>query len=324
MTPVEFRRRHEAEWDGLERLVEVLRSRGPVAPDSVEAAAGFPAAYRSLCQQLALARTRHYPPALVERLNALALAGHEVLYGPVALPFGERIRVFLLHDFPALVRRHRVPLLLSLGLTVVPAVLMALAVQLQPETVYALLDPGQVSGIEGMYSGNPGAARGAEGDLEMFAYYIWNNISVGFRCFAGGLLLGSASVLALVFNGLLLGAVAVHLAQIGAGGRFFPFVVTHSAFELTAIVLCGQGGLMLAGALIAPGRLRRVDALRKASGDAVRIVYGAAGMLVVAAFLEGFWSSSAVIPAGIKYGVAAVLWSFVLLYFLRMGRVRAL
>jgi hypothetical protein len=40
----------------------------------------MPARYRRLCQSLALAADRRYSPALVDRLNELALRGHHALY----------------------------------------------------------------------------------------------------------------------------------------------------------------------------------------------------------------------------------------------------
>jgi hypothetical protein len=46
---------------------------------------------------------------------------------------------------------------------------------------------------------------------------------------------------------------------------------------------------------------------------------GAALMLVAAAFIEAFWSSSPFSP-NVKYGMAALLWLVVILYLGFMGR----
>src|SRR3546814_12283951 len=77
----------------------------------------------------------------------------------------------------------------------------------------------------------------------MFGLYIANNISIGFRTFAGGLLAGVGSLLGLVFNGVMFGTVAAHLQGIGHGGPFWRFVVGHAAPELSAIVVAGTAGL---------------------------------------------------------------------------------
>ena len=44
----------------------------------------------------------------------------------------------------------------------------------------------------------------------------------------------------LVFNGVVIGAVAGYLTERGLGETFYSFVVTHGAFELTAIFLVGR------------------------------------------------------------------------------------
>jgi uncharacterized membrane protein SpoIIM required for sporulation len=327
MSPSEFIRRHEAEWLRLQALIDATlagksRARRRAAP--AVASADFPALYRQACQQLALARDRRYPPQVIDRLNALALSGHEALYGSRRGLWRE-IRDFALEGFPLLVRRHWPLFWAATALTYLPALAMAYVVWSQPEMVYSLIDPRQVLEFENMY--RPGRAhigfkRDADANFMMFGHYIQNNISIGFRCFAGGLLFGLGAIAALVFNGLLLGAVAVHLTRLGYAEQFFQFVVGHGAFELTAISLCGMAGLMLGQALIAPGRLTRRDALAQAAHDAVKIVYGAAAMLLIAAIIEAFWSSSRWIPASVKFGVAALLWTLVASYFLFMGRRR--
>jgi uncharacterized membrane protein SpoIIM required for sporulation len=165
--------------------------------------------------------------------------------------------------------------------------------------------------------------RTAETDWLMFGFYIRNNISVAFQCFAGGLFAGIGSLFFLAYNGAFAGAVAGYLIERGLSPQFFSFVVTHSAFELTAIVLSGAAGLRIGYGLIAPGRLTRVDSLVRATREAVVLLYVASAMLLLAAAIEAFWSSARWMPLGIKYGVAAICWAAVIGYFARQGRRRA-
>ena len=113
---------------------------------------------------------------------------------------------------------------------------------------------------------------------------------------------------------------ATHLTRVGYAEAFFQFVAGHSAFELTAIALSGMAGLLLGRALLAPGLCTRREALVTTARVAVRIVYGAAAMLLIAAFLEAFWSSTTAVPPLAKHLVGAALWVFVGAYFLFMGR----
>ncbi len=91
-------------------------------------------------------------------------------------------------------------------------------------------------------------------------------------------------------------------------------MVGHGSFELTAIVFSGAAGLRLGYSILNPGQLSRLDALREAGRDVVPMLYGIVLMLIIAAFLEAFWSSSTSLSIEVKYTVGAVLWALVLLY----------
>jgi uncharacterized membrane protein SpoIIM required for sporulation len=123
----------------------------------------------------------------------------------------------------------------------------------------------------------------------------------------------------LLFNGIVLGAVAGHLTRLGFHDTFWPFVSGHGAFELTAIVICGAAGLMLGHAVLAPGQYTRTQALVRQGREAVQLVLGAAMMLLVAAFIEAFWSAS-LVAIELKYTIAALLWGLVILYLSTVGR----
>jgi uncharacterized membrane protein SpoIIM required for sporulation len=74
-------------------------------------------------------------------------------------------------------------------------------------------------------------------------------------------------------------------------------------------------------ALIETHGLTRWASVRRRSRDLASLVLGAAFMLLIAALIEGFWSPSGV-PAPVKWGVAVLNWTVVILYFTLAGRVR--
>jgi uncharacterized membrane protein SpoIIM required for sporulation len=175
---------------------------------------------------------------------------------------------------------------------------------------------------EQMYSQAGASVAGvpAAGNWIMFGSYISHNVGIAFQCFAGGFFFGIGSLFFLVYNGAVIGGIAGYLTERGLASTFYSFVVTHGAFELTAIVLSGAAGLRLGHALLAPGRRTRVQSLVLAARESAVIVYGLTVMLVAAAAIEAFWSAATWIPAAVKYGVAALCWGAVLGYLTFQGR----
>ena len=322
MNQQDFERQNEKYWQQTEALIDSLTKR----KGSNRGAVGeFPQRYRQVCQHLSLARERQYTSHLIEHLNHLMLRGHQHLYGSRA-GFLSALLHFIGAAFPALIRREWRLFWLAFFLFYGPLALMGWAVYERPEMSYTLMSAAQVAQIETMYSPDAphiGRERGAETDVYMFGVYIWNNIRIGFQTFAGGIFLGVGSIFFLLFNGLSIGTVAGHLTQVGYTSTFWPFVAGHGAFELTAVVLSGMAGLKLGFALLSPGRRTRLEALREAAKVSIKIVYGVIGMLVIAAFIEAFWSASTLISVTVKYSVAGVLWSLVTAYFLFVGRGHA-
>ena len=318
--------RHEAEWLAFEQWLDAraARPRRARADRSWRGLADedVPAAYRRVCQQLGLARRRGYSPQLVARLQELMQRGHAVMYRP-PLPRWQRMFEFFLADMPRLVRAEAGVMWASLALFAIPLVVAFVGVQVKPELIHPVMGAQQVAEMEAMY--DPEAARlgrAAESDLMMFGHYIFNNISIGLRTFASGLLAGVGPVLTLAFNGVIIGGVAGHLQAAGHGEPFWRFVAGHAAFELSAIVIAGGAGLRLSLDLIAPGRRRRVDALVEGGRRGARLCLGVFVMLVAAAFIEAFWSSIGWIPAWGKYSVGGALWVLVIAWLWFGGRDR--
>ena len=315
MSRERFEDRYAAEWERLERLLDGLEARRGAKPAATE----LPALYRRLCHHLALVRDRSYGVDLDERLNRLALRAHRQLYRGEG-PSWRRIAAFLAGELPARIRAEGRLVTVAALLFLLPAAATGVAVTTSPEIVYSVMHPDEVHALEAMYRPDGRVVRESDVDLMMFGFYVWNNVSLAFQTFAGGVLFGLGSIFFLVYNGLFFGAVAAYVEQAGLGGTFWPFVVGHAAFELPAIVFAGAAGLRLGLAVLAPGRQSRSRALLAAARHALPLVWGIAFLLLVAAFVEAFWSSTTSLPDAVRFGVGAVLWLAFFAYLAFGGR----
>lgn len=317
-----FEKSSAAHWQRYDELIGQFgnKKKGTSSDELYE----LPVLYQKLCTQYSIALERSYSPALISDLHEKVYKGHTLLYrkkGQIRWRFIE----FFLSRFPWQLRRHARHFWLAAAIFYLPAILMGMACFLNSDMLYSIMPESQVSNMETMYSPQRGALgrtaeRESDTDLMMFGYYIWNNISIGFRSYAMGILFGVGTVFALGFNGVIIGGVAGHLTGIGYSGTFWPFVSGHSAFELTALVICGAAGLRLAQPIFAPGRFTRVHGLKIAGRESVELVLGAAVMLVAAAFIEAFWSSSTWIQPQLKYAVGVFFWVLLISYFLSAGK----
>lgn len=320
-----FEALHAAEWRAFE---DWLDRRGPARPGrgatEVLPTAEVPQRYRRICQHLALARDRGYGADIVDRLHRMAVGGYHALYAE-RIPSRSALLAFVASKLPAIVRRERKTVALAALLFFGPLAGMIALLQYFPDLVYYFIAPERLVDIERMY--DPGAERlgrapEADSAFYMFGIYIWNNVRIAFQTFAGGLLFGIGTLFFLLFNGLFIGVIAGHLTRAGYAETFWSFVSGHSALELTGIMLAGAAGLKLGAALIAPGRLTRTQALIEAARDGAGLIYGAAGMLLAAAFVEAFWSPLTEFEPRVKYAVGVAGWVGVIAYLALAGRTR--
>jgi uncharacterized membrane protein SpoIIM required for sporulation len=310
-----FEQAHAREWDEFEAFLERKPSFDP---------AEMPARFRRVCQSLALAAERHYSTELVDRLNRLALRGHHALYANRRRE-PQQVLDFMLAGFPRLVRQEWRLMAAAALLFYGPLVGLIALLQLFPDFVHYLLSPEQIASFHQMYdpSNRRVGMRESDTSFMMFGVYIWNNVRIGFQTFAGGMLAGVGSAWFLGANGVIIGAVAGYLTQIGYSETFWSFVAGHSSTELTAIVFSGAAGFKLGLAVIAPGNASRKAALVAAARPAVRIMYGAAVFFFIAAFVEAFWSPITEVPFSAKIAVGIAGWALVIGYLVLAGRARA-
>jgi uncharacterized membrane protein SpoIIM required for sporulation len=323
MTPLRFEEMYQGEWTELEASMDRVlgRKAGSAASEPISGAR-VSALYRRACEHLALARARSYPAYMIDRLERLTSDAHQAIYQHRDFGLG-RLKEMVAVGFPAAVRAHASYVAAAAAVFLLPAIVIGVLVYRRPELILSVVSAETAASFDQMYSpaaDSIGRVRTASTDWIMFGFYIRNNIGIAFQCFAGGLFAGLGSLFFLAYNGGFSGALAGYLTERGLSHTFYPFIATHSAFELTAIVLSGAAGLRLGHALLAPGRLTRQYSVVVATRECAVLLYGITAMLLIAAAVEAFWSSASWLPAAAKYAVAACCWTAVLTYFARQGR----
>ncbi|MDR0586054.1 MAG: stage II sporulation protein M [Treponema sp.] len=319
MTQRAFVKRREKDWKELEGIITGGR-RG-----LKKKAAWFPQAFRELNGDLNTARSHGFDPSLIEKLNRLTLEGGQLLYGRESFSL-KKVYAFIFKTFPRAVRAQwgsfAACSLIFYGLAV-----FTLSVCIRfPDFTFEIMSRWEASSLEAMY--NPESdyylePREISTDADMFGYYIFNNVSIAFRNFAGGLVVGIGSLLSLAFNGIFFGAAAAHIINKGFQDTFFSFIIGHSGFELTALVLSAQAGLRLGYRFFITRGLTRGESLREAGKTSLPIIAGSTVMLVIAAAIEAFWSSRHELPSELRYGTGAFFIVALTCYFLFAGRVKA-
>jgi uncharacterized membrane protein SpoIIM required for sporulation len=311
MTPAEFIKRRRDDWVELERMIADTPV-GRRLRSSPDGASRLAALFRSACSDLARARASGYPDDLIDYLNSLTARCHNLFY--VAPPFPlRRVWEFFSTLFPLTVRRNAAYVVAGLLLFYGPmAGMIALSVY-DDQVLYQIVPKHMLESVESMYKKGHAGGRGEDTDAMMTGFYVRNNVGIAFQCFAAGIFLGFGSIIVILFNGVFIGAIVGFVAQTPAGMNLLSFIVGHGPFELTAICLAGAAGLRLGFGVIITGNRSRTDSLRLAALDAVKIILGAATLLLGAALIEGFFSPSS-LPMAVKFAFGGLCALFLVWY----------
>ncbi|MEQ8768193.1 MAG: stage II sporulation protein M [Planctomycetota bacterium] len=152
------------------------------------------------------------------------------------------------------------------------------------------------------------------------ARILTNNIAIALVAFVAGWTLGIGTLFILIVNGLQIGLLIPIVHHYGISTDFWDFVVAHGFLELTMIILAGGAGLGLADAIIAPGSLRRREALRRATRRGLMLLAVSVTGLILSGVAEGFVSTNSGVDFPGKLAVGLSLWLAMLGYLTLAGR----
>lgn len=321
-----FLHRRSPNWQRLEHLLAAIERRGleSLTPEEVR---DFGRQYRMASSDLVSARARTANAEILQYLNDLVARAYAHVYRSRRFHLRDAW-TFLRLDFPRLLRKNWRPVTLATVVSLLAAAFGWELNQADPSGAFYMLPPEMVKSIptmKAMWKGRSGHETSVE-LLAMMpaisAFIMTHNIGVGVTAFAGGLLFGIASILALVQNGMMLGILGEAMTEPETAITFWSLILPHGIVELSAIFIMGAAGLMLGGAILAPGRRSRVDALIERGREAVYLCLGAAAMLVLAGVIEGFITPPDFIPRWAKLLFAAGTLVAEVAYWARAGRGR--
>jgi len=320
-----FRAAHVGDWERLEALVSRIEKRSLRALSDDDLVA-LPLLYRTTLSSLSVARETSLDRALIAYLEQLCARAYFQVYG-VPISASRELAGFFARGWPgAVASLWRETLVMAL-ITVAGAIAAYVLVRSDPGWFFGIIPKGLAGGRDP--SASVAALRGtlyphtADGLGTFAAYLFGHNAQIAIFSFALGFALAVPTVLLILYNGLMLGAMFAVFAPKGLGLNFAAWLSIHGTTELFAIIISGAAGMRIGTAIAFPGRAARMDAAIAAGRIAATAMVGAVVMLAVAGMLEGI-GRQVVRTDGARAAIGAAMLIGWLVYFYGLGRRRAL
>lgn len=287
-----FRLEREGDWTRLDQIVTAME-KGRLRKISDDDVLALPSLYRMAASSLSIARETSLDAATLSYLEALVQRAWFQVYGPRS-SLSSWLRRFLGGGWSASVRQIWPDILIALAAMIAGTIAGWLLVAGDSQWFHALV-PADFGGVRA-----PGASAEAlrgtlfgsdqkSSGLSVFAAYLFsNNARVAILAFALGFAFGIPSILLLIHNMALLGAMLWLFHGAGLSVDFAAWLSVHGTTELFAILLAGAAGIHVGRAMAFPGQYSVISAAAESGRRAAQIMAGVVLMLIIAALLEGF------------------------------------
>jgi uncharacterized membrane protein SpoIIM required for sporulation len=227
--------------------------------------------------------------------------------------------------FPQTFRRHIDVFWLAAAITLAGCAFGGLATILDPESRRVTMPFGhdRMKPAERVAREERAKHDRLAGEKATFSTFLMtHNTQVSIFTMALGVTWGVGTIIMLFYNGVVLGAVSVDYIADGQGKFLAGWLLPHGSFEIPAILIAGQAGLVLGRALIGWGaRKTLAERLRGISTDLVTLTGGVGVLLIWAGFVESFLSQyhEPVVPYGAKIGFGLVQLIVLTLFLWKSG-----
>lgn len=284
-----FRQAHENDWERLDQTVTRIEKRS-LASLSDDDLIALPALYRTTLSSLSVARDTSLDRALVTYLERLSTRAYFQIYG-VQTPAWRQLVRFFVQGWPDAVRSLWRETLFCVLLTFGAALLSYLLIRSDPSWFYSIIPEGMAQGRDPTASAEflRSTLYSKDKDwLGVFATFLFaHNSQIAIFAFALGFAFAVPTILLILYNGLMIGALSAIFVGKGLGMNLLGWLMIHGTTEVFAICISGAAGMRIGLAIAFPGRASRMDSAVEAGRTAATAMVGAVIMLGVAGLLEG-------------------------------------
>lgn len=317
-----FRLERENDWRRLEAIVTAME-KGRIASVSDADLLALPVLYRTAASSLATLRETSLDAATLAYLEHLVSRAWFQVYGPRKSLFGW-LREFVLGGWSRAVRAIAPDILITLGVMVAGVIVGWLLVASDVEWFYRLVPSGpgeaRVPGASREQLAQTLGTESGIGGLSTFAAYLFsNNAGVCILAFALGFAFGIPSLMLMVHNMALLGALLWLFDGQGLLIELSAWLSVHGTTEIFGILLSGAAGLHIGRSMAFPGDLSVLDAAAAAGRRAALVMVGVVFMMIIAALLEAF-PRQLVAGTGQRFAIGGAMLAFWLAYFFLYAR----
>jgi uncharacterized membrane protein SpoIIM required for sporulation len=169
---------------------------------------------------------------------------------------------------------------------------------------------------ENIAKGDPMGVYKDTEPFEMFFRIMLNNLQVSVITFILGLLAGVGTLGILVRNGVMLGVFQQFFIARNIGFESFLTIWQHGTIEIASIVVAGGAGLVLGRSIIFPGTLPRSISLKFGALKGLKILLGVAPLIVLAAFIESFYTRFDDLHIAFRIATLAASLAFITGYYI--------
>ena len=314
-------------WAELELLLKKLEEE-PNLRLTLEQARRFHYLYQRASADLARLMTFAHEPAMRLYLESLVARAYGEIHETRYKKEPWRPWVWISRTFPQTFRRYQREFLLSLVVTLAGSAFGGLAALLDATAKEALMpfqhlqgNPSERVAREEREQKQRDPLQGAKTSFS--SELMTHNTKVSIFTMALGMTWGVGTIMMLFYNGVILGVVGLDYVQAGEAKFLLGWLLPHGSVEIPAILLAGQAGFVLAGALIGWGQRTALQArLRRVAADVVTLISGVALMLVWAGIVEAFLSQyhEPILPYLLKIAFGTVELTALFLFLAMAGR----
>lgn len=306
MKETDFIQQNQKKWGKLEAQLK-----GKVKDD-----ANLGERFVQLSEDLSYAQTYYKRRTVRVYLNTLAQRMYKRVFN-ARTKDKKKLGRFWSHELPTALWEGRLELTITLIVFLIAAFIGVVSSQYEDGFAAQILGNHYVNMTESnIEKGDPMGVYKDMDAVPMFFMIMYNNLQVSAFTFILGILFG-VGTLGIVFkNGVMVGVFQFFFFQRGVGFESFLTIWQHGTIEIASIIVAGGAGLVLGKSIMFPGTLPRSVSLKFGFLKGLKILLGVAPLIVLAAFIESFYTRFDDLPMVFRLLTIGASLAFIIGYYI--------